>query len=282
MDYFPLVSVIIPSYNHERYVVDALDSALKDTYPRKEICIIDDGSKDQSVRVIEEWIKIHEQEIAIKFRMRANKGLCFTLNELIEMSEGKYLVLCASDDMLYGNTIKERVALLETHPNRKVLISDALVVNQDKQVIMNSSMEDYNHGDKNLYQSEEGMIRGVILHPCISGATSMISKDVYDIIGYYPEGLKAEDWWFYQRVAALRFMMFDDRKVSLYRVHETNISGHHSEYKIILSKTIVKTFWMNLFFFREWKWRWLIFIQLLRFYYLIFRLTLKNNEKSDQ
>lgn len=279
MENFPLVSVIIPCYNHEKYVSDTLNSVLEDTYPNKEICIIDDGSKDGSVSVIEDWIRLHGEEVCVKFRTRANKGVCPTLNELIRMAEGKYLVPCASDDMLYGNTITERVAILEMHPDRKVLVSDAIVINQGNEVIMNSSMEDYNHGDKSLYQTDDGMIRGVILQPCISGPTFMVCKNVYDVIGYYPEHLKAEDWWFFQRVVALGFMLFDDRKVSLYRVHGLNISADNSSHKIILARTIIKTLEANLFFFREWKWRILVCKQLIRFNYIILRLKIGNCRK---
>ena len=78
----PLVSIIIPCYNHEQYVNYALSSIIEDTYPNIEIVIINDGSTDNSDGIINEWISQHQAKISIKYKNRGNRGLCKTLNEL--------------------------------------------------------------------------------------------------------------------------------------------------------------------------------------------------------
>lgn len=277
MTFQPLVSVIIPCYNHSKYVVDTLDSAIKDTYENKEICIIDDGSKDDSVVIIEQWIAKNHHLVNINFKYRENKGLCATLNELIDMAQGKYIIPCASDDMLYGNTIAERVKVLEDNPTKKVLVSDAWVIDGNNNVIMSSSMEDYNSGCKSWYSTEKGIIRGTILKPCISGATLFVNKDVYRSIGKYPENLKAEDWWFYQRTAALGLILFLNIKVSYYRVHDTNTSGNNFLCSVDLFGAIIKTYKYNFkyFAFSE---KMLIIRQVIKFYYLMLRVKLAKSK----
>lgn len=269
----PLVSIIIPCYNHSKYVVDTLNSVIKDTYENKEICIIDDGSKDDSAKCIQKWIDLHQYEIKIKFKTWSNHGVCVTLNELIRMAEGKYLLPCASDDMLYGNTIAERVKILEDNPTKKVLVSDAWVIDENNNVIMSSSMEDYNSGCKSWYSTEKGIIRGTILKPCISGTTLFVNRDVYRSIGKYPENLKAEDWWFYQRTAALRLILFLDIKVSYYRVHDANTSGDNFFHSVDLFKSIMETYRCNFKYF-EFSEKMLVVRQVIKFYYLMLRVRM--------
>ena len=60
---YPLVSVIIPVYNRANYIVETLDSILAESYPNKEIVLIDDGSTDRTDAVIREWAKTHQNDI---------------------------------------------------------------------------------------------------------------------------------------------------------------------------------------------------------------------------
>lgn len=268
MNELPLVSALIPCYNHEGYITQCLDSIISDTYANKEIIIINDGSTDDSNNIIKNWISQHENEIYITYKSRENKGLCATLNELLGLSKGKYLFLIASDDALYGNTIKKRVEILEENEikGKLVLISDALVIDNDSNVILQSSMSEYNKGNKLKYKTDEGIMEEVISNPSISGATNFINRKIFSIIGLYPEDLKAEDWYFYQRAAAEKAMLFWDKPVSLYRVHPANTSGSvaSNDKQLGLAKSIIKTYYRN---YKKFPFKYKLFslIQILKF-----------------
>ena len=118
----PLVSFLIPYYNHKQYIGQTLDSILNDTYPNKEIIIINDGSTDTDISVINNWIERHSSTLPIKFISRENKGITKTFNELARTSKGKYIVFCASDDYLINDTISNRVSILEKNQEKMVLI----------------------------------------------------------------------------------------------------------------------------------------------------------------
>lgn len=276
---YPLVSIIVPCYNHEKYISGALNSVLDDTYPNKEIVVINDGSTDNSNNVITQWIAEHKVNILIKYKNRENKGLCATLNELVRLSEGKYILPLASDDALYGDTISKRVEILEENERRGklVLVSDALVIDDDNKVILQSSMAEYNTGNKPKYETEEGIMEEVIKNPSISGATSLINKKMFEIAGYYPEDLKAEDWYFYQRAAASQAILFWDRPVSLYRVHNANTSGLAAsiEKQLALHKSIIKTYYRNCNKFPTIKFKLMALIQLFRFVILYNKLKIR-------
>ncbi len=92
MHKLPLVSILIPYYNHKQYVAQTLDSILNDTYPNKEIVIINDGSTDPDISVINDWIERNSSKLSINLISRANKGITKTFNELARTSKGKYII----------------------------------------------------------------------------------------------------------------------------------------------------------------------------------------------
>ena len=242
---YPLVSILVPSYNHEKYVTRTLDSILEDNYPNKEIVIINDGSKDHSDEIIKNWIMEHEGIIKITYRSRANSGVCKTLNELVSLSSGKYLVPIASDDMLLPGSILKRVELLKNHPQKSVLVTDAVVIDEHDQVIMNSAIDDYNKKDKKRFKDDEGILLSTLVSPQISGPSVMMDRNVFEAVGPYHENLIAEDWYFYQRAAAKYLIFFDDQIAGKYRVHITNASGLQVIGSVKMARTIAFTYWYN-------------------------------------
>ena len=109
----PLVSVIIPSYNHEQYVTKAIKSVFSQTYKNIELIVIDDGSKDHSVKKILELKKRYP----FKFIARKNKGLASTLNEAIKLAKGVYITFLASDDYYLPQRIEHAADHLNQLPN---------------------------------------------------------------------------------------------------------------------------------------------------------------------
>ena len=110
----PLVSVVIPCYNHENFVQDCIKSVIDQTYENIELIIIDDGSKDGSVQKIQEMSAACQKRFTrFEFRYRPNKGLSETLNEALEWCEGLYLSPIASDDQMLKQKIQLQVNFLE-------------------------------------------------------------------------------------------------------------------------------------------------------------------------
>lgn len=98
----PLVTIVIPSYNHSKYVINSIQSIIDQDYDNIELLVIDDGSTDNSVEVISNFIecnKISDRFYRFKFIHRENKGLCATLNEGLKWSNGLYFSPFASDDI---------------------------------------------------------------------------------------------------------------------------------------------------------------------------------------
>lgn len=105
----PLVTVIIPSYNHERYIFQSIESVVSQSYKNLEIIVIDDGSKDQSLKIIHDLAGRHGFSVIA----RENRGAARTLNEGIGVAHGKYISFLASDDYYLPRRIEHAVLQLE-------------------------------------------------------------------------------------------------------------------------------------------------------------------------
>lgn len=99
----PIVSIIVPVYNHEAYVEEALSSIFEQTYRPLELIIIDDGSKDKSVQVVEAYLAQHgpNSQIDITFLQQPNQGAHNTINRGLQLAKGDYLTILNSDDYFH-------------------------------------------------------------------------------------------------------------------------------------------------------------------------------------
>lgn len=244
----PKVSYIVPVYNHQDYVTQTLDSIVADSYSNKELVIINDGSTDCSHETIQSWIKANKHEIDILYKNRENEGISKTLNELISISSGAYIVPVASDDYLINNMTLSRIELLQKNPDKLMLINDAIVVNEKNELIYSSGNFEYYKGNKSNFTSEKGLMREIVRNWACVGPICIIDKKMYKEIGYYNPDLAIEDWDFYLRASSRKLIFFDDIKVAAYRIHSSNAHASLSK-RVIMLKTIRKIALINMQYF---------------------------------
>lgn len=256
---FPLVSILIPYYNHSHFIRQTLDSIIADTYPNKEIIIINDGSSNPDDFNITSWIDEHQNDIAIRYIKRENRGISKTFNELTNLAKGKYLMPCASDDYFINSTITARVKLLETNPSKMIVISDNIVVNDHGDILYNSNLFEMRKGRKRNYLNNFLLKRELIIRWGLAGPSWLGHKDIFNTIGDLDESLIVEDWDFFLRAAAKNLIIFYDGKVSAYRLHENNtISNPEKQNRMILdraqtAKKNIKNFKSPYFKYLLWK-----------------------------
>lgn len=220
----PLVSVIVPLYNHERFITRCLDSIVEDPYPSKEILVLDDGSSDASAEMVQKWrIKNNARfEGRFAFVNRKNRGLTKTLNELISMAKGDYIVLVASDDCLLSGGIQVRLQYLLEHPNKLAVFADCIVIDETGGLLYNSGLTGLYRGRKDYLSHERLRVYELIFRWCVPGPVFMAKRDVYKIVGSYDETLNLEDYDFYLRLLSRNLLGFIDYPVAAYRLHGLN------------------------------------------------------------
>lgn len=109
----PLVSIVIPSFNHQEFVRQAIESVFNQTYRPLELIVIDDGSTDQSREVIQECVtQFVRDDFAFKFISRENRGAHSTINEGLNLASGEILTILNSDDFFSPERLSKLVPLL--------------------------------------------------------------------------------------------------------------------------------------------------------------------------
>lgn len=240
-DNLPLVSVCIPAYNHERYVAEAIWSAINQTYENIELIIINDGSKDKTDEVIQSFVeKCKERFVRFEYRNRENKGLSATLNEIVEWSRGKYFTGVASDDVMLKDKVSLLVEKLESlDDSYAVAFGNAIFIDDESQELYldkktglptskdngfnlfldyYTSDRDFDYRDENLFGSYKTLLAGNYL-PAMS---YVIKLDKIREVGAWTSGNTIEDWEMWLKLSKQYKFTYVDKPVALYRWHDSN------------------------------------------------------------
>ncbi|WP_139850513.1 glycosyltransferase [Acinetobacter pullicarnis] len=210
---YPLVSVVIPCYNHEKFVQDSIQSVIDQTYLNIELIIIDDGSKDSSVDKIQQMIPACEQRFTrFEFRSRPNKGLSATLNEAIDWVQGKYFSAIASDDLMLIGKTDIQVRYMEENQDITALFGSAHYIDE------NNNIKLANHLDQQEYIFDK-----IFLNECqFYAPTQMLRTEVLNKIGGYDITILVEDWYMWLKMAENGRVYCLSDVLANYRIHSSN------------------------------------------------------------
>jgi len=223
----PLVSVIIPAYNHEMYIEEALQSVIDQTYKNIELIVIDDGSTDRTAEIIENFRK-KNQDKNIQFIKKQNEGICKTLNRGLVLATGDYVAFLASDDKWIENKIDEQVAFMENNKNIGLVCSDAYFTkfNQDT----NLKWSNYKAGMDQYFKKgiqNCNMHEVLLARPLLCAVTVMLRRSIFNEVDYFDEKLRSEDTDMWLRVARKYPIGYINQPLVYYRMHGTNISNNN-------------------------------------------------------
>src|ERR1700730_15716470 len=116
----PLVSILIPAYNAEPWIVDTVRSALAQTWARKEIIIVDDGSSDETLSIARQFASK-----TVTVVTQDNQGASAARNKAFGLCQGDYVQWLDADDLLSPNKVASQIEIAETSASRRTLLSSA-------------------------------------------------------------------------------------------------------------------------------------------------------------
>lgn len=212
----PLVSVRIPAYNHERYIKEAINSVINQTYKNIELIIINDGSPDKThENIMELYDKCEERFERFEYISRGNRGLVATLNELNQLAKGYYITGLASDDFYAPTKIEKQVEALEKNYEHVMCYGNMIRVD-NKSNILGRVTTKYN---KSGYIFNDLLFRNFITAP-----TVFIKKSVLDEMGGYETKYKIEDHPMWLKISKKYKILYLDEDLVYYRDHDSNMS----------------------------------------------------------
>ncbi|MEZ5503144.1 MAG: glycosyltransferase [Halioglobus sp.] len=206
----------MPSYNHARFVQQTIQSVINQDYANIELIIIDDGSSDDSVNVINALAAACQARfVRFAFHHRPNRGLSATLNEALAWSTGDYFSTIASDDIMYPNKTSVLLGYLEADPDAAGVFCGCDVI--DSQGTTVGALPGINA----VFNFDDV----ILLRHSILAPTQLLRTSCMRRVGGYRDGIYIEDWymWLALSGAGYNLRVVAERLVG-YRQHDRNSS----------------------------------------------------------
>lgn len=181
----PNVSVIIPTYNRASFLPNAITSILQQTYEDYEVIVIDDGSTDETPRVLKQF------EGKIKVLFQKNRGASAARNLGIQEADGNYISFLDSDDQWTRKKLQIQMQRIQEDPDIKICYTDEIWIRNGVRV-----------NQKKRHRKYDGWFIDKMLPLClISPSSVLIHREIFDTVGMFDEGLPVcEDYDLWLRI----------------------------------------------------------------------------------
>jgi alpha-1,3-rhamnosyltransferase len=239
----PLVTAVIPVYNHEKYVVESIRSILNQTYQNLELIVLNDGSKDRSHEMVLTLVEECKRRfVRFEYINRENIGLTATLNQALAWARGDYLSALASDDVALPEKIEVLVDALEAKgPTYAAAFGNAWIIDDAGQRVRldyheriseNADggthpdvMGHYTRGLSVNYKGEEfGTYPSLIAGNYMPAMSNIVRTNAIREAGGWTPGNVAEDVEMWLKLSKKFKFFYVDQPVALYRWHQSNSS----------------------------------------------------------
>ena len=221
----PRISVCMPSYNQERFLPKALDSALGHTFQNFELLIVDDGSEDSSLEIDRKYAALRPDRIKVFTHPNGeNRGISASTNLALQNAGGEFVVILDSDDLWFPDTLERRLRFIEARPNIGLICSHYDLINEHDDVIKKTAAPDITEDCRSTLALTHRMIMGCD----IGNPTVMVRRSCLKGIELFDPEVLHGDWEIWTRVVSNHPAAFLKESTALHRRHDDNVTGHHS------------------------------------------------------
>ena len=250
---FPLVSVLIPAYNHENYIQETIESIINQTYPNIELIILDDGSKDKTWEKITELKpKCENRFVKIHFETKQNEGTCITLNKLLKLSSGEFVYIIASDDLTKPQAIEKEVKFLQDNTDYALAVGDNEYVDSMSKQIFRTQKAFTSNIKNAKYKTVKEFLSSKLKIDFLSDDFGsyktlykenyipngyLIRKNIFETIGNFTKNAPLEDFWLMLQISKYKKMKYIDEILFSYRIHDTNTIGNSTRMRELTTQT---------------------------------------------
>lgn len=211
------ITVIMPVYNQEMYITEAIHSILTQTHQNFELIIINDGSSDKTLDRIKSII---DNRITI-ITYSINKGKNHALNKGYEKAKGEFVTFFAGDDVMFSHSLEKKIKYAKKH---RYVFGNSIETNKNlepRKPIFSKNM------DRLFTWKKE--YKNIIFSNFVPGGNFLIKKTIMDEIMPLPESLSFEDWWVsYWGLKYNECVYYISEPLSYYRIHDNNDHGKSS------------------------------------------------------
>ena len=203
----PLVSIVVPAYNHARYLTEAIESILNQDYEHIELIVLDDGSTDMTSVILQNYGNRFHWE------SQNNMGQANTLNKGWRMAKGEILAYLSADDVLLPNAVSTAVACLQSNPDAVLSYPDFQLIDHRSRVIRHVAAPEYDYKE---------MVTKLI---CAPGAGAFFKRSAYAAAGEWDSTLRQfPDYEYWLRLGLHGTFIHIREYLAAFRVHEDSQS----------------------------------------------------------
>lgn len=254
---YPLISVLIPAYNHERYVRSAVESVVAQDWPRMELIVIDDGSKDCTWSVLQQ-LKSELTETGkferIEVAHQENQGTCITLTRLINRARGEFIAMIASDDEYLPGAFSAMMGPMLNDASVGLVVGQNEMMDgegrrcfwdEERNVVYDEEKATYTtfneflqmrtgvKEDSRDYGTYRAMVRG---NHIVNGF--IVRMSVLDGIVPYCHEAPLEDWWLHMQLSKVARYKAVSTRTFRYRWHAANSIKQSKRMEVYAAKTL--------------------------------------------
>ena len=227
----PKISIIVASYNYEDYIKETLSSLLMQTYKNYEIIVVDDGSKDNSIQVIREFMGKSNKIKLYTHENNANKGLAETIKLGISNASGEFIAFCESDDKWHPEHLETKFNIIKNYPNAQIILNNIETTgNITKENIVYYMKYLRKYYNSNIKTISFGEIREVNYIPTFSAV--MVKKTLLQHCDYHTPIIPWLDLWLWRQVMYKENTIhYTSRRLTEWRIHSSyNTADKAAEY----------------------------------------------------
>jgi glycosyltransferase involved in cell wall biosynthesis len=207
----PRVSVIVPTYNQDKYLGFCIDSILNQTYRDFELIVVDDGSTDTTQEIVAKY------NANVRYIHKQNGGTPSALNAGIRVANGEYLAWLSSDDLYLPNKLEKQIAQLSECSEIKVLHTAFYLVDTNGNVIRKVVFSQDVFSDFSPVK--------LMKHNTINGSSILFHRECIERVGLFDESIHGtEDWDMWIRMACYYKFGYLSEPLISYRWHDSNFS----------------------------------------------------------
>jgi|GEM_PF-489470 len=218
----PMVTALVPVYNTERYLAEAIESALAQTLPNVEIVVVDDGSTDASGAIADRYAAAHPDRVRVIHQ--ANQGLPLARNAAIAAARGRYLALLDADDVWLPGHLAACVAVLERDPTVGLVHADAEDIDADGR-----PLPVVEQAPRWTRDAADPYAAVLLRRQHIVCPTAVFRRSVVDNVGPFDPAfnrLGCEDRDLWLRIAEVSNVVYIEGVHARYRIHGANMSAN--------------------------------------------------------
>ncbi|TCT14033.1 glycosyltransferase involved in cell wall biosynthesis [Natranaerovirga pectinivora] len=214
-----MISIILPVFNGEKFICNAIQSVLLQTYSKWELIIVDDGSTDQTSSLV----KIFSDK-RIKYIYQKNQGPASARNQGINIAKGEYIAFIDADDLYLEDKLKEQVEYLRLHPEIDIVYNDIKVVDESLSYL-------YSLNSEHVYNSKEEFLAMLLFRQIIPLPPSiMLKKSCFEEgIRFNKKYSHGEDYDLTIQLAKKFCFGYLPKTLYIYRRHDNNLTNNHKK-----------------------------------------------------